>query len=132
MVYDPERFYGISRVHTIDDPGWRSRDGRYYTDSNGLLALLELSTDIHFDEHVQPVCLASNDNLLLQLESLSRDAWVVGWGTNWRQSSVEANMIQMHLRFARPFYGDVPFSYFLLTPTPAQDDKERVSACTAF
>lgn len=75
------RLYNVSHIHNFPfvRNGTNKQGGRWYDDSG--VALLELATDIHFDKMVQPVCLASNDHLLRQLDSRSRtDAWAVGWG----------------------------------------------------
>lgn len=111
--FDPARHYRVARVHKL--PYVRnatSRDGTPLND-NSSVALLELSTNIHFDEWVQPVCLASNDNLLLQPSGFSHDVWVAGWRAKWSISIIEPHMTQLHLRFVRLAYGVIPFGYFL-------------------
>jgi len=62
------------------------------------VTLLEFSADIHFDERVQPICLASNDHLLIgdKPGRLSSDAWVAGWKLT--DSGLESNMSQGYRR----------------------------------
>lgn len=66
------------------------------------VALLELSTDIVFNEHVQPVCLASNDHLLLHPINDSPDAWMASWEKSPPIGVAEVNMTQVHVRSVSP------------------------------
>lgn len=126
LWYRDARIYNVSRIHVF--PYERSGIGSGGTQwrDNTSVALLELPTNIPFDERVQPVCLASNDNLLLQPpHGQSSDAWVTGWGqrdTNsfWGSSPPtndsfpsdrEGNMTQMHLHRVKLPFGDVPSFY---------------------
>jgi len=42
------------------------------------VALLELASDLSFNDHVQPICLPASDGNVLQEPTL---AYVTGWGT---------------------------------------------------
>lgn len=70
------------------------------------MVLLEFSTDIIFDEKVQPVCLASNDGL--QPDS---DAWTAGWFDSPRPTLPEMNMTQLRVRNVRLAAEEVPTLY---------------------
>jgi len=85
------RLYNISRVHEFPYVRNGTIDGKSWTDDTAV-TLIELATDIHFDETVQPVCLSAKDGD-------SKDAWVTGWRRS-RGNNVppEAEMSQMHLR----------------------------------
>lgn len=96
---DSSRFYKVSRIHI------QSEFGPSSVEENPPV-LLELSADIHFDERVQPVCLASNDHLLLfPPHNHSRVSWVAGWGSGASsQSTNDWNITQLPLRWVRAKY----------------------------
>jgi hypothetical protein len=106
---DSARYYNVSRVHQFPyiRNGTNER-GKPWSDAS-TVALLELSTDIVFDEWAQPVCLASSDRLLLQPDS---DAWMAGWISHVAPSMYsKENITQLHLGAGRLAVDRVPTRY---------------------
>jgi len=90
------RLYNVSRVHEFP----YVRNGTIETPMGDMpwkdplpVALIELSTDIHFDETVQPVCLAAQDEVT--------DGWVAGWrrssAPDTQHTPMDTDMSQLHV-----------------------------------
>lgn len=86
------------------------KSGEPWTDGTPVL-LLELSTDIDFNERVQPVCLASDDHSLLQPSDGHSDAMIAGWAPTWRLDDYGTNMTQVHVSNVRLAVEEVPTRY---------------------
>jgi len=82
LVYE----YPYERNFTIDGGPFGSVSMKDETP----IVLLELSTDIHFDETVQPVCLAAHDD--------TKDGWLTGWRRSYVNGpATDTSMSQLHV-----------------------------------